>query len=75
MTKKRKLLSIVTVVKNDVKSIEKTIKSIIFQKNKEVEYIIIDGKSKDGTTKVINKYKFRRIKFRFRPSIRLKFRE
>lgn len=57
MTKKRKLLSIVTVVKNDVKSIEKTIKSIIFQKNKEVEYIIIDGKSKDGTTKVINKYK------------------
>ncbi len=57
MKKKKKLLSIVTVVKNDVLNIEKTIKSILSQKSKEIEYIIIDGKSNDGTTKIIKKYK------------------
>ena len=53
----KKLLTIVTVVKNDVNNIEKTIKSIISQKNINIEYIIIDGKSKDGTIKKIYKYK------------------
>ena len=57
MKKKKKLLSIVTVVKNDVLNIEKTIKSIVSQKSKEIEYIVIDGKSNDGTTKIIKKYK------------------
>ena len=37
----KKLLSIITVVKNDFHNIEKTIKSIISQKNKFIEYIII----------------------------------
>ena len=55
MKRKKKLLSIVTVVKNDVLNIEKTIKSIISQKNKEIEYIVIDGKSNDGTTNIIIK--------------------
>jgi glycosyltransferase involved in cell wall biosynthesis len=59
MKKKQKLLSIITVVKNDVLNIEKTIKSIIYQKNKDVEFIIVDGKSNDGTIKIINKYKKR----------------
>ena len=57
MKKKKKLLSIVTVVKNDVLNIEKTIKSIVSQKNKEIEYIVIDGKSNDGTTKIIKNIK------------------
>tara|TARA_Y100000022_G_C13208369_1_gene356254 strand:- start:360 stop:1115 length:756 start_codon:yes stop_codon:yes gene_type:complete len=57
MKKKRKLLSIVTVVKNDVRNIEKTIKSIITQKNKQIEYVVIDGKSNDGTSKIIKKYR------------------
>ena len=57
MKKKQKLLSLITVVKNDVLNIEKTIKSIIKQKNKDVEFIIIDGKSNDGTIKIIKKYK------------------
>ena len=56
MNKKKKLLSIITVVKNDVRNIEKTIKSIISQKTNQVEYIIIDGKSKDGTVNIIRKY-------------------
>ena len=57
MKKNKKLLSIITVVKNDELNIEKTIKSIISQKNNEVEYIIIDGNSKDNTTHLIKKYK------------------
>ena len=56
MKKKQKLLTIITVVKNDVFNIEKTIKSIISQKSKNVEFVVIDGKSNDGTIKVINKY-------------------
>ncbi len=51
------LLSIITVVKNDEKNIQKTIKSIISQKNVKYEYIIIDGKSQDNTLKIIKKYK------------------
>ena len=51
------LLSIITVVKNDEKNIQKTIKSIISQKNVKYEYIIIDGKSTDNTLKKILKYK------------------
>ena len=53
----KKLLSIITVVKNDFHNIEKTIKSIISQKNKFIEYIIIDGQSTDGTVQKIKKYK------------------
>ena len=53
----KNLLSIITVVKNDERNIEKTIKSIISQKNIKYEYIIIDGKSSDKTLKKILKYK------------------
>ena len=54
---KKPYFSIVTVVKNDVHNIDKTIKSIISQNYKNFEYIIIDGKSIDGTIIKINKYK------------------
>tara|TARA_B100000902_G_scaffold394946_1_gene452394 strand:- start:36246 stop:37001 length:756 start_codon:yes stop_codon:yes gene_type:complete len=57
MKKKQKLLSLITVVKNDVLNIEKTIKSVLRQKGKDVEFIVIDGKSSDGTIKIIKKYK------------------
>lgn len=57
MKNKSKELTIITVVKNDRSGIEKTIKSIILQKTKRVEYIIVDGNSKDGTKKIINKFK------------------
>lgn len=49
--------TIITVVKNDQKNIEKTLKSISKLKFKNFEYIIIDGKSKDKTVKLIKKYK------------------
>jgi glycosyltransferase involved in cell wall biosynthesis len=50
------LISIITVVYNGVKTIEQTIVSVLNQSYENIEYIIIDGASKDGTLDVIQKY-------------------
>jgi len=50
------LISIITVVLNNDKFLEKTIKSVINQKVKNFEYIIIDGGSTDNSLKIIKKY-------------------
>jgi glycosyltransferase involved in cell wall biosynthesis len=50
------LISIITVVYNSEKLIELTIKSIIDQTYKNIEYIIIDGNSSDHTLHVIRQY-------------------
>lgn len=50
------VVSIVTVCYNAVKTIEETIKSVISQDYQNIEYIIVDGGSKDGTLEVIKKY-------------------
>ena len=39
--------SIITVSYNSEKTIERTIKSILAQSEKDYEYIIVDGASKD----------------------------
>lgn len=49
-------LSVVTIVFNDILHIEKTILSVLNQNYKEIEYIIIDGNSSDGTVDIIKKY-------------------
>ena len=54
--KKQPLLTIITVVLNQEKYLEKTIKSVLNQKFKDFEYIIIDGGSKDNSIKIIKKY-------------------
>ena len=51
------LVSIITVVFNGVNTIERTIKSVLSQSYTNIEYIIIDGGSNDGTTDVIATYK------------------
>ena len=50
-------LTVITIVKNDEENIEKTIKSIINQKNIKFEYIIIDGNSSDKTLSILSNYK------------------
>ena len=50
------LVSIITVVFNGVETIEQTIKSVIHQSYNEIEYIIVDGESTDGTLNIIKKY-------------------
>lgn len=50
------LISIITVSYNAVQTIEQTILSVINQTYENIEYIIIDGDSTDGTVDIIKKY-------------------
>ena len=50
-------ISVITVCRNSANSIEDTITSVLSQTYKDIEYIIIDGASADGTLDIINKYK------------------
>jgi glycosyltransferase involved in cell wall biosynthesis len=49
-------LTVITVVFNDVKHIERTMLSVLGQQYPNIEYIIIDGFSTDGTLNIIKKY-------------------
>lgn len=50
------LVSIITVSYNAEKTIEQTILSVLNQTYKNIEYIIIDGKSTDRTVDIIKRY-------------------
>src|SRR5437763_1662561 len=50
------LISVVTAVLNRKDSIERAIQSVLSQPLKNVEHVIIDGGSTDGTLDVLQKY-------------------
>ena len=50
------LISIITVSFNSEKTIERTLKSVAAQTYKNIEHIVIDGASKDGTVALISRY-------------------
>ena len=52
-------ISIITVVRNDEKHIEQTIRSVLDQTFTDYEYLVIDGASTDGTLNIIKKYEDR----------------
>lgn len=53
------LVSIITVTLNARLTIEDTITKVLAQTYKNVEYIVVDGGSTDGTMGIVNKYKDR----------------
>ena len=52
------LMSVVTVVFNGENLIENTIKSVLLQSYNNVEFLIIDGSSTDGTRNIIHAYEY-----------------
>jgi glycosyltransferase involved in cell wall biosynthesis len=56
MSNAKPLVSIITVVYNSSYTIEKTINSVIKQTYDNIEFIVIDGDSNDGTQSIILKY-------------------
>lgn len=49
-------LTVITVVFNNVRDIERTLTSVIRQTYPHIEYLVIDGGSTDGTVDVIKRY-------------------
>ena len=56
-------VSIITVCYNGEKTIRDTIKSVLTQDYPDIEYIVIDGLSKDTTIDIVNEYRGKISKF------------
>ncbi|MFT0861693.1 FkbM family methyltransferase [Ancylobacter sp. G4_0304] len=65
--KPRPRISIVTPVFNNADTIRETIESVLNQKNVELEYIIVDGGSTDGSVEIIREYADRLTHFIHEP--------
>lgn len=50
-------ISIITISWNSEATIEDTIRSVITQTHPDVEYIVIDGASQDGTMDIVNRFR------------------
>jgi len=53
------LISVVTVVLNGAATLERALKSVLDQEFHDLEYVVIDGGSTDGSVEVIRKYEAR----------------
>lgn len=52
-------LTVITVVYNNARDIERTMLSVLGQTYSNIEYIVVDGASIDGTLEIIDRYKDR----------------
>lgn len=55
----RPKLTVVTIVYNNVRDIERTLLSVLNQTYSNIEYIVVDGASTDGTLGILKKYESR----------------
>jgi glycosyltransferase involved in cell wall biosynthesis len=53
------VISIITVCLNAARTLEQTLESVLDQAYPQLEYIVVDGGSTDGTLEIIEKYKSR----------------
>ena len=60
-------ISVITVARNAVATIEETIRSVAEQSHPHIEHIVIDGGSIDGTQEVILKHQSKLAAFRSEP--------
>lgn len=55
-------LTVITIVYNNVRDIERTVLSVLNQTYPNIEYLVIDGASTDGTLELLKKYEGRLTK-------------
>ncbi len=60
-------VSIITVVRNNIETIKDAIDSVLNQTYKDIEYIVVDGASTDGTIEIIKSYEDKITKFLSEP--------
>jgi glycosyltransferase involved in cell wall biosynthesis len=53
------VLSVITIVYNNARDIERTMLSVLNQTYTGIEYIVVDGASNDGTLEIIKRYETR----------------
>nr|WP_067058834.1 glycosyltransferase family 2 protein [Mucilaginibacter sp. L294] len=53
------VLSVITIVYNNARDIERTLLSVLNQTYGDIEYIVVDGASNDGTLEIIKRYENR----------------
>ena len=57
-------ISLITACYNSAGTLRTAIESVLSQKGADVEYIVVDGGSKDGTVDIIKEFEVRSLEWR-----------